>query len=1452
MKKIYFIFMFTLFTSLAWAQNMDTPNNQGSLQPFKDDVELHPDFEQNNLEGWTSLDIDGFDTAGPFQDFPGKDGPLGFIVYTPSQTDPPNDFDEFTPHSGEKYFASVSSYDGPVNDWLISNELYDHEGGTLSFYAKSSYDFSGNDKFKVGYSTTDANPEDFELFNNGNATSTTLSWTKYEYEIPAGAKHVAINCVSEATMMLVDDIQFMPNIEALAPNSISDFSKEVDLTNEVQAIFNWKNPTTDYAGTPLTDLAGVKVYRGTHPMNLTEIADLPATAGQTMTYTDNLPEEESYIHRFVPYNTSGNGKLYDTPLTFFGYETVPGAPNNISITQNGSLQNVISWDEVDYGVLGGPLQEPVVGYTIVRSLGQHDEVLAEMHSGTTYTETEIPDLNLYTYSIIAQTSANNLGKPGTMATYSGLDENQVSITNGNEVSDQAFELSRNTIISQSIYTPEEIGNTGLITSLSYFGNLGATTTARYKIYMSKTDRETFGTSIYNAVWEYFGDQKLLFDGEIEFPEGRNAINIQLDQPFYYDNSNDENIIITIVKPLLENVPTVNPREFYNTPVEGMRTYYAKGYTIDLSEVTTQPASWNTEEINTIPSIVMEKKTNYGSLTGMVTRAGDGSEMDGVTVAIAPEGAETYQTESTITDQTGAYTIPAILPGTYVATFSKDSFNTYETSITIEPNTQLTLDVVLNDALPILISGKVENTAGAGIEGINLNLDGFSKFSTTSDASGNFTLEAFAEKEYELTIVHPLYKNQSISLTSEAGNHTLDPIVLELDPHKPRNIIAVNNNGVGEIEWTTPVGYLNEKTIGWGTFDTAGDSWSNGGQAFMAGIRLEPSDLQAQITEDAELTHVKAYFANNAEVIIKIFEGANGENLIHSQPASIPSEDWYVFELTKPLQIDDTKELWIGIEFIAGEYGSYPMGLDDGPNAPDRKGSMLFEHGSWTGMSLTNKNWNIYGITNNTMEANPAGYKVYRSPASVNEWTELTPSAITSTTFSDTLLEDEDPNMYKYGVIAEYANGLISEKGISNEIQHEMLFDFTLELNPDFGTAEGAYVSIWNGTNFEETVTTASEATFSNLMRGNYNLRVEKDNYEIVELTDVAVENNGTIEIPLNLLKVQPSNLTATAIENSTSVRLNWNLNDTFTDQVEKYDDFERENIGEYILKDLDGLNTHTYIDFSWPDAGAPMSFMVFNPYATTPSVAIDAFSGRRFLSAMSGPNGANNDWLIIPAGSGEFSFMAASLVGSEPERIKVLYSTSGSDVSDFTAFGNEISVPGNWTEYSFDAPAETKYVAINYISNDTYFLKLDNLTYEKPFSHALSYNVYLDGELISENVTEKMFVLDDLSTENHIAEVEAVYETGVSQKTEIEFNLLNIDTFKHNKFNLYPNPTNGEFSLELEEDATVNIIDMHGRILYSGKAKAGVTKMDHDLSSGTYLIQVQTERGTTAKKLIFL
>src|SRR5690606_33606578 len=152
--------------------------------------------------------------------------------------------------------------------------------------------------------------------------------------------------------------------------------------------------------------------------------------------------------------------------------------------------------------------------------------------------------------------------------------------------------------------------------------------------------------------------------------------------------------------------------------------------------------------------------------------------------------------------------------------------------------------------------------------------------------------------------------------------------------------------------------------------------------------------------------------------------------------------------------------------------------------------------------------------------------------------------------------------------------------------------------------------------------------------------------------------------------------------------------------------------------------------------------------------------------------------------------------------------------------------------------------AINYVGDDSFILKVDDLTYQKAYDHALYYRVYLDGELIADNVTEMTYLLDGLITEpTHIAEVEAVYETGESEKTEVIISQMGNSDENTDEYAIYPNPSKGKVWIKLEERANVNLYDLQGRKLYSGKKEAGASLMRHDFPAGTYLIPVETAKG---------
>lgn len=172
-----------------------------------DDFEEHPDFEVASAgkAGWTYLDRDqAYTYASKAFNFPHRQEPMSYIVFNPEMTEPAVSGEKrMQPYSGQKFLACFNAVKGN-DDYIFSPQLNYHEGGTLTFYAKS-YVAQYQDKFQVGYSTGGKAPEDFVWMT---AEEPLAEWEKYTYELPAGTQYIAINCISgnNGFILMIDDI----------------------------------------------------------------------------------------------------------------------------------------------------------------------------------------------------------------------------------------------------------------------------------------------------------------------------------------------------------------------------------------------------------------------------------------------------------------------------------------------------------------------------------------------------------------------------------------------------------------------------------------------------------------------------------------------------------------------------------------------------------------------------------------------------------------------------------------------------------------------------------------------------------------------------------------------------------------------------------------------------------------------------------------------------------------------------------------------------------------------------------------------------------------------------------------------------------------------------------------------------------------------------------------------
>ncbi|MDE5660648.1 MAG: choice-of-anchor J domain-containing protein [Muribaculaceae bacterium] len=270
----------------------------------------------------------------------------------------------------------------------------------------------------------------------------------------------------------------------------------------------------------------------------------------------------------------------------------------------------------------------------------------------------------------------------------------------------------------------------------------------------------------------------------------------------------------------------------------------------------------------------------------------------------------------------------------------------------------------------------------------------------------------------------------------------------------------------------------------------------------------------------------------------------------------------------------------------------------------------------------------------------------------------------------------------------------------------------------------------------------------------------------------------------------PSGLEATA--SADRIELTWSdpyARGLVVDDMEAHADWAINGFGSYTLVDLDLAATY-YIKMNleeYPDMTSPKAFQVCNAKA----LGIDIWdegtphSGNKMLMSVASVGTPNNDWLISPRlnGAGQtVSFFAKAFTADDTpaERMRVLYSTGGTDPSEFTAInsGDYIEVPDIWTEYRFVVPAGATHFAINCVSADAFALFVDDIAFNDltvPALEVSGYEVLRNGEVIA-TTADRAFADEAPLPGRATYTVRARYADGVvsaqSEGVSVEFSSI--------------------------------------------------------------------------------
>lgn len=365
----------------------------------------------------------------------------------------------------------------------------------------------------------------------------------------------------------------------------------------------------------------------------------------------------------------------------------------------------------------------------------------------------------------------------------------------------------------------------------------------------------------------------------------------------------------------------------------------------------------------------------------------------------------------------------------------------------------------------------------------------------------------------------------------------------------------------------------------------------------------------------------------------------------------------------------------------------------------------------------------------------------------------------------------------------------------------------------------------------------------------------------VEVSVEAVLEGATDEYPddnvksLTLHVTQPDlpviiDLTGTCDASLQNVNLTWSeprlVPATTLDDIESYEGFITDQIGEYIVIDGDGLETYGLSGASFPHASEPMAFMVWAPEEA--GIAASNFlphsGGKCLISFASVPSGGagNDDWLISPeiVGGTELSFYAAIADTQYPESFEVLYSTTTQDRDAFTVLASETKTTTNWEEFTYVLPADAKFFAIHYNAYDAFALMIDDLSYIKASSVVditlMGYNVYLNGSKLTETpIAETTYnYTSDTPASELSFNVTVVYDEGESLMSNTKTFTSGVTDVKSLGMKAYG--VDGAIKIENVEGHMVSIYTADGKLLRS--LKATDNSINVPVNRGVYVVKV--------------
>ena len=969
--------------------------------------------------------------------------------------------------------------------------------------------------------------------------------------------------------------------------------------------------------------------------------------------------------------------------------------------------------------------------------------------------------------------------------------------------------------SQTLYFPHEIGaNTGKIESIMYYTQFDYPTVVdapTVRIFFGETDKENFS----DKEWVDVSGLTEVYNGKLRAAGGGAEWKVDLETPYEYHGGNL--VVYAVMGDWSSGVMSNNFRNT-NYPGSSRTLSIATDQVPAITPENPNPNGWPVSLSDMAPDITFFMRfDNTGSVSGTVSDTTKDDVVEGVKVSV--QGSGLYA----LSDAQGRYSLPYLESGSYTLTASKFSYKDTTFDVTVSAGQAVTADLVLMPEKALALRGNVRRADnGDPIEGAQVSLDGMVTYTASTDSEGFYAMEGiYLDETWTFRVSAPGFIAYDTMLAMQ-DDMVLD-VSLDESPLPVQLLRAEIVDSNAHVAWYRP------DSIAWEDFRY--DSDVRMGQlgltdtlpkALMGTVYRTPAELYEMSwfnSVDGSQTPPEL-----ADLYILGLDSAgmpSGEVLYSAIGVENAADVWNTHVLSHPVKAPEGFMLAIGNAYGFCGLG-IAVGTDEYPFVENANFyTQDYTSGPW--ITLEDSRYQLnFMIRASGIELAEAGqetqakagsgedpdFELYRFAEGQEEadWTLL--EITRETSYVDSAWSDLASGVYYYAVKAAYSR-LTSVPSISEAMPKDMYVKVSVDLSANDGTAvEGALLSLVNRDGLPDHAysLTAGEASvlFPEVWKGVYGLSVELDGYETFRIDSLAVHADTSLSVELAEALDAPVNLRIAGTDDPAAKDFSWNneAEIVFMDDVETYEDFIIEDIGNYTLVDGDGGPTWVMAfsetgAYDYPNNGYTGSFQVLNPYAAVPVMTdlVMPHSGQKVLACADantsmGP-GNNNDWLILPklsiSENMAFRFYAkgvgnAAMYGYE--RMNVGVSLSGS-VDDFTFFNGDrfIEVPDTaWTEYVFDLgdyAGQEIYLAVNCVSRNSFMLVLDDLyvgsVEEESKAEAKGdakrveeYVVYLDEEEAG-TTRDVNYRFEGLSEGLHTAGVKAVYTTGESETVSKEF-----------------------------------------------------------------------------------